>query len=120
MQRIVVVAARALLALLFILAGLAKAITPAPFLEHMHRFDVPSWLLPGVIVLELGAGLALLLGVRMRDAALALSAFCLLTAAIFHHQWDIAAERTLFLKDLAIAGGLLALAAQGIRERTSA
>jgi putative oxidoreductase len=76
----------------------------------MAQFGVPAFLLPAVIALELGAGLALLLGWRLREAAGALGIFCLLTAAIFHHQLWIKPELTLFLKDLAIAGGLLLLA----------
>jgi putative oxidoreductase len=36
--------------------------------------------------------------------------FCLATAAIFHFNFEDHAERTLFLKDLAIAGGLFSLA----------
>lgn len=110
-ERIVMIIGRALVALLFILAGVAKILNPAPFLHHMTEFGVPTFLLPAVIVLELGGGLAVLIGWRAREAATALGVFCVLTAAIFHHQLSISAERTLFLKDLAIAGGLLVLAA---------
>ena len=110
-ERIVMIIGRALVALLFILAGVAKILNPAPFLHHMTEFGAPTFLLPAVIVLELGGGLAVLIGWRAREAAAALGVFCVLTAAIFHHQLSISAERTLFLKDLAIAGGLLVLAA---------
>ena len=110
-ERIVMIIGRALVALLFILAGVAKILNPTPFLHHMTEFGVPTFLLPAVIVLELGGGLAVLIGWRAREAAAALGVFCVLTAAIFHHQLSISAERTLFLKDLAIAGGLLVLAA---------
>jgi putative oxidoreductase len=102
---------RALLALLFFPAGVVKILNPAPFLHHMTEFGVPTFLLPAVIALELGGGLAILIGWRARDAAAALAVFCVLTAAIFHHQLSINAERTLFFKDLALAGGLLVLAA---------
>ena len=110
-ERVATVVGRALVALLFILAGVVKILNPTPFLEHMTRFGVPTWLLPAVIALELGAGIAILIGWRVRDAAGALSIFCILTAALFHYQLSISAERTLFLKDLAIAGGLLVMAA---------
>ncbi len=111
MEKIVTIGGRALVALLFILAGVVKVFNPTPFLEHMAQFGVPTFLLPAVIALELGAGLATLIGWRVRDAAGALAIFCVMTAAIFHHQLGINAERTLFLKDLAIAGGLLVMAA---------
>src|SRR6185369_11249585 len=104
-------AGRGLVALLFIFAGTAKAVTPQPFLDHMQAFGVPTLLLPAVIALELGAGIALLLGWRIREAAGLLGAFCILAAIIFHHDLAVKTERTLFFKDLAIAGGLLAMAA---------
>jgi putative oxidoreductase len=115
--RIAAVGGRALLAMLFILAGLAKAVGPQPFLQHMAAFGVPAFLLPAVIVLEVGAGVALLLGWRLRDAAGALGMFCLLTALVFHHDLADKAERTLFFKDVALAGALLAMAAAAEQRR---
>jgi putative oxidoreductase len=119
LEKTVTILGRALLAVLFILAGVGKIINPTPFLEHMTQFGVPTFFLPAVIALELSGGLAILIGWRVRYAAGALGIFCVLTAAIFHHQLSIKAETTLFLKDLAIAGGLLVLAASAAaRERT--
>jgi len=100
-----------LVAALFIFAGLSKVIGPQPYLDHMKEFGVPTLLLPAVIALEIGAGLTLLAGWRLRAAAGALGIFCILTAVIFHHELGIKAERTHFFKDLAIAGGLLMTAA---------
>jgi len=111
LENIAAVGGRALIAALFIFAGAIKIITPQPFLDHMTEFDVPTILLPGVIALELGAGLALLIGWRVREAAGVLAVFCLLTAVIFHHELAVKTERTLFFKDVAIAGGLFVLAA---------
>lgn len=110
-KRIVAASGRGLLALLFILAGIAKILTPQPFLEHMAQVDVPGMLLPAVIALELGAGIMLLCGWKLPYSAGALAIFCLLTAAIFHHHLGIAPERTQFLKDLALAGALAVIAA---------
>ena len=109
--RVLGIGGRALIALLFVLAGIAKILGPRPFLEHMRQFHVPTVLLPAVIALELGAGATLLVGFRSREAAAALALFCILTAAVFHRGWADRAERTLFFKDLAIAGGLLVVAA---------
>jgi putative oxidoreductase len=110
MDKLITIIGRVLVATLFVLAGVAKILNPQPFLEHMSHFGVPTWLLPAVIALELGAGLAVLIGWRLREAAGALAIFCVLTAALFHYQLWINTERTLFLKDLAIAGGLFLLA----------
>ena len=110
-EKIVTVGGRALVALLFILAGVVKILTPKPFLEHMVQFGIPTFLLPAVIALELGAGIAILIGWRIRYTAGVLAIFCVLTAAIFHYQLSINSERTSFFKDLAIAGGLFVMAA---------
>jgi putative oxidoreductase len=110
-QMVIGFGGRALLAMLFILAGLAKILGPQPFLQHMSQYNVPTVLLPAVIALELGAGIALLLGWQVRFAAAALGLFSVLTAVIFHHSLGVPAERTLFFKDLALAGALIAIAA---------
>lgn len=120
MDNLVMFTGRVLIAVLFVLAGAAKITGPAPFLEHMTRFGVPRLFLPAVIALELGCGLALLLGWRIRYAAGALAIFCVLTAVIFHHELSIKPELTLFLKDLAIAGGLFFISASTAqRDRTT-
>jgi len=108
---IVTVAGRSLLALLFILAGIAKIAGPQPFLDHMAEHHVPGGLLPLVILLELGAGTALLLGWRLPFSAGALALFCVAAAFGFHYNLADKAERTLFIKDLAIAGALMVIAA---------
>ena len=60
--------------------------------------------------LEIAAGLSILTGIFARHFALALGLFCVATGAIFHFNFADHAECTLFLKDLAIAGGLFSLA----------
>lgn len=107
---IVQIAGRSLLALLFVLAGVAKIAGPKPFVEHMAEHRLPGVLLPAVIALELGCGLSLLAGFHVRPAALALGLFCGVTAVVFHRDLANRAERTLFVKDFAIAGGLLMVA----------
>jgi 4,5:9,10-diseco-3-hydroxy-5,9,17-trioxoandrosta-1(10),2-diene-4-oate hydrolase len=110
-SRTIATVGRALVAAIFIFAGVSKIVGPQPYLDHMQAFGVPAILLPAVIALEIGAGVTLLVGWRQRAAAGALGIFCLLTAVIFHHELGIKAERTHFFKDLAIAGGLLMTAA---------
>jgi putative oxidoreductase len=108
---VVSIAGRALLSALFILAGIAKIAGPQPFLDHMAAHRIPGVLLPAVIALELAAGLALLIGWQLPFAGAALAVFCLATAFGFHFDLSDKAERTLFFKDLAIAGALLVIAA---------
>lgn len=102
---------RALIALLFIPAGALKFIGPAPFETHMAAHGVPILLLPLAGALELGAGFAILTGLLLRPAAGALGLFCVATALLFHADLSDHAERSLFAKDLALAGGLFILSA---------
>jgi putative oxidoreductase len=108
---VITIVGRTLLALLFILAGAAKIAGPQPFLDHMAAHHVPGAVLPLVILLELGAGMALLIGWRLPYAAGLLALFCVATALVFHLDLADKAERTLFIKDLAIAGALMVIAA---------
>ncbi|HEY1629915.1 MAG TPA: DoxX family membrane protein [Rhizomicrobium sp.] len=110
-SHIVLAGGRALLALLFILAGLTKIAGPRPVLDHMRAEHVPVALFPAVIALELGAGGALLAGWHTDIAAAVLALFCLATAVVFHRDFAQRAERTQFAKDIALGGALAVLAA---------
>src|SRR5262245_12703919 len=98
---------RTLLALLFIVAGVGKITGYNNTLAYMTAFGVPGFLLPAVIALELGGGLALLIGWRADIAAFLLAGFSIIAAVIFHSNFGDRAQLTSFLKDFAIAGGLL-------------
>ena len=104
---------RLLLVAIFLHEGVSLIGGYASAAAYMQGFGVPGRLLPAVIALQLIGGLMIAFGVFARLAALALAAFCLLTAILFH--WNFAARGELlhFEKDLAIAGGFLLLAACG-------
>lgn len=102
---------RFLVAALFLLAAANKFVNTDAILHHMDVEHVPEYFFPLVVALEVCAGLAILVGWQVRWAALALAGFCVATAVLFHMDFSQAVERTMFTKDLAIAGGLLILAA---------
>jgi putative oxidoreductase len=104
---------RLLVAALFLIDGWSKVRGYAPAVAYMERFSVPGLLLPAVILVELGGSLLLVAGWQTRLAALALFAFCILAALLFHTNFDDRNQVLHFQKDLAIAGGLLALFAFG-------
>jgi putative oxidoreductase len=106
------VLARLLVAYLFVLEGWGKINGYADTQSYMAQFGVEPRLLPLVIALEFGGGLALALGAATRPFALALGIFSLLAALIFHQGADYSAVID-FRKDFALAGGLFALAALG-------
>ncbi|MGH6872980.1 MAG: DoxX family membrane protein [Rhizomicrobium sp.] len=110
----VAIGGRALLALLFVLAGLSKIAGARPVLDHMRAEHVPTVLFPAVIAFEIGAGGALLIGWNTGMAAAALALFCLATAIVFHRNFAERAERTQFAKDIALAGALAFVAASSL------
>lgn len=79
----------------------------------MDSVGVPGALLPLVIALELGGGLALLAGVFTRWTSLALAGFSVVSALIFHANFADPIQSILFWKNVAMAGGFLVLAANG-------
>ena len=114
MAGIIQLIGRIMLALIFILAGIGKIQDPAGSMGYMQSAGVPSILLWPAIALELLGGLALAIGYKTRYMAFALAAFSLLTAAIFHSNFGDEMQMIMFLKNIAIAGGLLLLAVSGI------
>jgi putative oxidoreductase len=63
------------------------------------------------VLVELGGGLFLVFGYRVRPVALALAAFSLATAISFHGNFADQNQMVHFLKNVMIAGGLLQIAA---------
>ena len=101
------------LSLIFIISGWGKIAGYAGTQQYMEAVGVPGGLLPLVIALELGGGLAILGGAFTRWIALALAAFSLASAALFHADFGDAAQAINFWKNVAMAGGFLMLAAHG-------
>lgn len=103
---------RLLLAAIFITAGYGKIGGYAATQGYMEAMGISGTLLPLVIFAELGGGLAILLGLLTRYAALGLAVFSVASAVIFHSSAD-QVQQIMFMKNLAIAGGLLILVANG-------
>ncbi|MDH5368623.1 MAG: DoxX family protein [Gammaproteobacteria bacterium] len=107
------VVARILLSHIFILAGLLKITGYAGSQGYMESVGVPGILLPLVIILELGGGLALLVGWQTRLISYTVAAFTVIAAIIFHSNLADQMQMIMFMKNFAIAGGLLLLAEHG-------
>ena len=106
-------AGRVLLAIMFVVAGYGKIGGYAGTQGYMDSIGVPGMLLPLVIILELGGGLAIIAGWQTRMVAILLAGFCLLSAFVFHLDFAGRMQSIMFMKNLAVAGGFLALAAYG-------
>ncbi|MGD8853936.1 MAG: DoxX family protein [Gammaproteobacteria bacterium] len=104
---------RVLMSVIFITAGVSKIGAYAGTQGYMESMGVPGGMLPLVIALEVGAGLAVLLGWQTRISAFLLAGFSVLSALIFHANFGDQMQSILFMKNLAMAGGLLMLVANG-------
>lgn len=118
---LLLVAARLLLASLFIPAGVntLRDIAGSAGYFGSLGFPLPTFVAWGTGLFELAAGVAVLIGFHTRLVAVALALFSLSAGYIGHYGQggDNAALAFLhaqaFAKDVAIAGGLFALAAAG-------
>lgn len=107
--------ARVLLASLFLVSGFGKLLAPATTKAYIVSAGLP---LPDLayliaVAVEVGLGLALLLGYRTRVVAALMAAFTVATALAFHAHFADPNQMTHFLKNLSISGGLLQVAAYG-------
>ncbi len=105
--------ARILMSVMFILAGWNKIGGYAGTQGYMEAMGVPGALLPAVIALELLGGIAVLIGFKARYAALLLAGFSIIAALIFHSNFSDQMQSILFMKNLALSGGLLYIFAHG-------
>ena len=111
---------RLLLAALFVLAGIDKVTGFEGTVGYIQSVGLPmaTALAAFTAVFEIIAGLALVFGFQARLAALGLAGFTVVASFLFHNYWAMPAEQAyiqqlMFMKNLAIAGGLLVLAAAG-------
>ena len=110
MDNVLSLLGRAGLSAIFILSGLQKIAGYAATQQYMDAFGVPGALLPLVIALEVGGGLAILAGLWTRWFALALAGFSVVAAIAFHGNLADPMQAISFWKNIAMAGGFLVLA----------
>ena len=114
MKAIELLIGRILLAHIFIMAGINKLGAGYSGTQaYMESMGVPGALLPVVITLEIAGGLALAAGLVTRYSAWALAAFTVVAGVLFHANFSDQMQTILFMKNMAMAGGLLVLAAAG-------
>ncbi|MDA8878742.1 DoxX family protein [Porticoccaceae bacterium] len=109
---------RTLLGLYFIVPGVTKVAGYQGYLDLMASKGVPlvEILLPLTILIQIGAGLFLIAGKNLRASALLLFGLTILINLFIHNFWALvgdpgqAHETQNFVKNLAIAAGLLVLA----------
>jgi putative oxidoreductase len=113
MAKFIDLAARILLAAIFFMAGVSKIGAYAATQGYMESQGIPGMLLPAVIGLEIIGPVLLVIGWQTRPVALALAGFTVVTAFVFHLNLEDQMQAIMFMKNLAIAGGLLLLFSHG-------
>ena len=111
----IAVVGRVLMASIFLWSGLGKLLDPASALGYIGSVGLP---LPQVglgiaVAVELAGGVALVLGYRTKLVAAVLALFSIGTALVFHSAFGDQNQLIHFFKNIAMAGGLLQIAAFG-------
>lgn len=106
---------RVLLAAIFIFSGIGKALAPSGTIGYIESAGLPfaTLGLVAAIAIELGGGVMLALGVKTRLVAALLAAFSVVTALVFHNALGDQNQLIHFMKNIALAGGLLQVVAFG-------
>ncbi|ANY86503.1 MULTISPECIES: DoxX family protein [Pseudomonas] len=117
---IIILLARVLLMILFILSGWSKLTGFEGTVNYMNSLGAPAPMLAAAIavIMEFAVGTLLILGFYTRPLAFLFALFVLGTALIGHPFWNMvdperSANMTQFLKNMSIVGGLLLLAVSG-------
>ena len=111
---------RALFALTFIISGWQKIPGWAGNVSYISSRGLPFPELASIvsIVIELGGGIAILLGWKTRWVALVYIVYLIVLTLVFHPFWSVPADQAMmqqinFLKNVAILGGAFLLFAFG-------
>jgi len=120
LQRYLPLIGRICMAWLFVPAGWGKIAGFSGTAAYVASAGLPfpPLMTAIAIVIEIGAGLMLLVGYKARWAAAALALFTIVAAFGFHHYWSmppeqVAMQKINFNKNVAIFGGLLFIVAFG-------
>ena len=109
------VSGRIMLATIFLLSGVSKIADPGNTLGYINSvgLPLPYLAIAGAIAVEVLGGVALIVGYRTRLVAIVLALFSVVTALVFHAALGDQNQFIHFFKNIAMAGGLLQVAAFG-------
>jgi putative oxidoreductase len=117
-ENLLILIARIFIGFFFLWAGVTKVICWKSSAEYMQSKKMPASLLPAAVLLQIIGGLSVLLGFEARVGALLLIVFIIPAAIKMHDFWNLqdpdrSIQKTLFMKDVAVLGGLLLLLVTG-------
>lgn len=103
---------RILIAALFVGGAIQKAVDPEPAMQLLSGFNLPTALVWVALGFNAIAGVMVAVGWAVRPVAVLLAAYCAVTS-VFHLIPEDPWQMSIFVKNWAIAGGCLVLAAHG-------
>jgi putative oxidoreductase len=108
-------AGRFFIAVLFLMSGLGKIAAPAATQAYIAAVGLPLPVICyfGALAVEVLGGLLLISGCRARPVAIGMAVFTFATAVAFHRNFADQNQMIHFMKNIAIVGGLLQIAAFG-------
>ncbi|MDZ7823641.1 MAG: DoxX family protein [Ahrensia sp.] len=114
-NNVILLIGRILLAFIFIMAGFSKFGTIDTTAGYIASKGLPmaTLLAWAAAIFESVAGIMILVGIKTKLAAYALALFCIFTGVVFHFDPADQMQMISFMKNLAIAGGFLALSVSG-------
>ena len=104
---------RLLISFIFLMSGVNKIGNYSNTSGWMESMGISSSLLPLVIIIEVLAAIAIIVGWKTKIAAFLLAGFCVLSGLIFHNDFSNQIEMIMLMKNFAIAGGFLIIVANG-------
>jgi putative oxidoreductase len=117
-ERILFLIGRSLLGLYFIVPGIMKVTGFSGTAEYMaaHGMIFVPFFLVLTIIIQIGSGICLVMGYRMKEIAFILAGLVLVISLVMHNFWSLEEgiqkghEMQNFIKNMAIMAGLMVLA----------
>ena len=106
---------RLLLSVIFVLSGFQKLAEFSGTVAFMGSEGLPLPLIAGIVavLVECVGGILLIVGYQTRLTGIVLALWCIATAIVAHRNFGDQDQMIHFLKNVAMAGGFLQLAAFG-------
>jgi len=118
MEKGLQIAGRVLLAALFAAGAMQKSVAPGEAQALLEARGLPVWAVWPALAFNAGGAVALVAGLWLGPVALALALYCMATS-VFHFIPSDGWQMSIFVKNWAIAGGLLILAGRELGGRQS-
>ena len=116
MTNILDLVGRVFISLIFLLSGINKIGNYEGTVGWMESLGMPGIFLIPAIILEIGAPILIMVGYKVKISAALLSVFCVVTAIIFHSDFNDQMQFISFMKNIGLAGGFLFIVVNGTKD----